>query len=64
MTRTTPEGFRYKVVSNGALPSAVRPRIEYGIEQLLNSDQQTTAEKRVGRNVTTRKTRIAITEAI
>lgn len=51
--------LKYKVVSNGALPSAVRPRIEYGIEQLLNSDQQTTAEKRFGRNVTTRKTRIA-----
>ena len=51
--------LKYKVVSHGALPSAVRPRIEFTIEQLLNSDQQTTAEKRFGRNVTTRKTRIA-----
>ena len=58
MTRTTPEGFRYKVVSNGALPSAVRPRIEHGIEQLLNADQHSTAEKRFGRAVTTRKTKI------
>ena len=59
MTRTTPEGFRYKVVSNGALPSAVRPRIEHGIEQLLNADQHSTSEKRFGRHVTTKKTRIA-----
>jgi hypothetical protein len=51
--------LKYKVVSHGALPSAVRPRIEFTIEQLLNSDQQTTAQKRFGRNVTTRKTRIA-----
>ena len=51
--------LKYKVVSNGALPSAVRPRIEYGIEQLLNREQFTTNEKRFGRNVTTRKTRIA-----
>jgi hypothetical protein len=51
--------LKYKVVSHGALPSAIRPRIEYGIEQLLNSDQHSTAEKRFGRNVTTRKTRIA-----
>jgi hypothetical protein len=51
--------LKYKVVSHGALPSAVRPRIEYGIEQLLNRDQFTTNEKRFGRNVTTRKTRIA-----
>ena len=58
MTRTTPEGFRYKVVSNGALPSAVRPRIEHGIEQLLSREQFTTNEKRFGRAVTTKKTRI------
>jgi hypothetical protein len=50
--------LRYKIVSNGALPSAVRPRIEFTIEQLLNSDQHSTAEKRFGRNVTVRKTRI------
>lgn len=51
--------LKYKVVSHGALPSAVRPRIEYGIEQLLNREQFSTNEKRFGRNVTTRKTRIA-----
>jgi hypothetical protein len=51
--------LKYKVVSTGALPSAVRPRIEYGIEQLLNREQFTTNEKRFGRNVTTRKTHIA-----
>ena len=51
--------LKYKIVSHGALPSAVRPRIEYGIEQLLNREQFTTNEKRFGRNVTTRKTRIA-----
>ena len=51
--------LKYKVVSHGALPSAVRPRIEYGIEQLLNREQFSTNEKRYGRNVTTRKTRIA-----
>ena len=51
--------LKYKVVSNGALPSAVRPRIERTIEQLLNSDQFSTNEKRFGRKVTTRKTRIA-----
>jgi hypothetical protein len=51
--------LKYKVVSNGALPSAVRPRIEYGIEQLLNREQFSTAQKRFGRNVTVKKTRIA-----
>ena len=51
--------LKYKVVSNGALPSAVRPRIERTIEQLLNSDQFSTNEKRFGRAVTTKKTRIA-----
>ena len=51
--------LKYKVVSNGALPSAVRPRIEYGIEQLLNREQFTTNQKRFGRQVTTKKTRIA-----
>jgi hypothetical protein len=51
--------LKYTIISRGALPSAVRPRIEFTIEQLLNSDQQTTAQKRFGRNVTTRKTRIA-----
>ena len=54
----TPEGFRYTVVSNGALPSAVRPRIERSIEVALNSDQGTTAQKRFGRKVTVKKTRI------
>jgi hypothetical protein len=58
MTRITPEGIRYTVVSNGALPSAVRPRIERSIEQTLNADQFTTAQKRFGRKVTTSKTRI------
>jgi hypothetical protein len=51
--------LKYTIISHGALPSAVRPRIEYTVEQLLNSDQRSTAEKRFGRNVTTRKTRIA-----
>jgi hypothetical protein len=50
--------LKYKVVSHGALPSAVRPRIEHSIEQLLNSDQHSTAEKRFVRAVTTKKTRI------
>jgi hypothetical protein len=50
--------LKYKVVSNGALPSAVRPRIEYGIEQLLNREQFTTNEKRFGKRITTRKTKI------
>lgn len=49
---------KYKVVVNGALPSAARPRIEYGIEQLLNREQFTTNQKRFGRAVTTKKTRI------
>jgi len=51
--------LKYKVVSTGALPSAVRPRIEYGIAQLLNREQFSTAQKRFGRNVTVKKTRIA-----
>ena len=50
--------LRYTIISHGALPSAVRPRIEFTIEQLLNSDQHSTAEKRFGRAVTTKKTRI------
>ena len=33
---------QYKVVSVGALASAVRPRIERSIEQVLNADVQTT----------------------
>jgi hypothetical protein len=49
----------YKVVSNGALTSTVKPRIERSIEQVLNADIQTTREKNFGRNVTTKKTRIA-----
>ena len=49
---------KYKVVHSGALPSAVRPRIEHGIEQLLNREQFTTNQKRFGRKVTTSKTRI------
>jgi hypothetical protein len=50
--------LKYTIISHGALPSAVRPRIEFTIEQLLNSDQHSTAEKRFGRAVTTKKTRI------
>jgi hypothetical protein len=50
--------LKYTIVSHGALPSAVRPRIEYGIEQLLNCEQFTTNDKRFGRAVTTKKTRI------
>jgi hypothetical protein len=48
----------YKVVSIGALASAVRPRIERSIEQALNADVQTTREARFPRKVTTSKTRI------
>ena len=48
----------YKVVSIGALASAVRPRIERSIEQVLNGDVQTTREARFPRKVTTSKTRI------
>ena len=48
----------YKVVSIGALASAVRPRIERSIEQVLNADVQTTREARFPRKVTTSKTRI------
>ena len=49
----------YKVVSVGALASAVRPRIERSIEQVLNADVQSTREARFPRQVKTRKTRIA-----
>ena len=49
----------YKVISIGALASAVRPRIERSIEQALNADVQTTREARFPRKVTTKKTRIA-----
>ena len=49
----------YKVVSIGALTSAVRPRIERSIEQVLNADVRTTNQKRFGRKVTTKKTRVA-----
>ena len=49
----------YKVVSVGALASAVRPRIERSIEQALNGDVQSTREARFPRQVKTRKTRIA-----
>ena len=49
----------YKVVSVGALASAVRPRIERSIEQVLNADVQSTREARFPRQVTTKKTRIA-----
>ena len=49
----------YKVVSVGALASAVRPRIERSIEQALNGDVQTTREARFPRKVTTKKTLIA-----
>ena len=49
----------YKVVSIGALASAVRPRIERSIEQALNGDVQTTREARFPRKVTTKKTLIA-----
>lgn len=59
MSRITPEGFRYTVVSNGALPSAQRPRIERCIEGVLNAEQFSTNQKRFGRNVTTKKTRIS-----
>ena len=51
--------LKYKVIVSGALQSAVRPRIEYGIAQLLNREQFSTAQKRFGRNVTVKKTRIA-----
>ena len=50
---------QYKVVSIGALASAVRPRIERSIEQALNADVQSTREARFPRQVTTKKTRIA-----
>ena len=50
---------QYKVVSVGALASAVRPRIERSIEQALNGDVQTTREARFPRKVTTKKTLIA-----
>ena len=50
---------KYKVVCNGALPSTKRPHIERNIEQLLNREQFTTSQKRFGRQVTTKKTRIA-----
>jgi len=50
---------QYKVVSIGALASAVRPRIERSIEQVLNADVQSTREARFPRQVTTKKTRIA-----
>jgi hypothetical protein len=50
---------QYKVVSIGALASAVRPRIERSIEQALNGDVQSTREARFPRQVTTKKTRIA-----
>ena len=49
---------QYKVVSIGALASAVRPRIERSIEQALNGDVQSTREARFPRKVTTSKTRI------
>jgi hypothetical protein len=49
---------QYKVVSRGALPTTVRPRIEPSIEAVLNMDIQTTKDKRFGRKVTTAKTRI------
>jgi len=49
----------YKVVSIGALASAVRPRIERSIEQALNADVQSTREARFPRKVTTKKTLIA-----
>ena len=49
----------YKVVSVGALVSAVRPRIERSIEQVLNADVQSTREARFPRQVKTRKTLIA-----
>ena len=49
----------YKVISIGALASAVRLRIERSIEQALNADVQTTREARFPRKVTTKKTRIA-----
>ena len=50
---------QYKVVSIGALASAVRPRIERSIEQVLNADVQTTREARFPRKVTTKKKLIA-----
>ncbi len=50
--------LKYTVVCSGALPSAVRPRIERSIEQALNADTQGTRESRFPRRVTTRKTRI------
>ena len=50
---------QYKVVSIGALASAVRPRIERSIEQVLNADVQSAREARFPRQVKTRKTRIA-----
>jgi hypothetical protein len=48
----------YKVISIGALPTATKPRIERSIEAVLNADVQTTKEKRFGRKVNTKKTRI------
>jgi len=45
--------------SIGALASAVRPRIERSIEQVLNADVQTTREARFPRKVTTKKTLIS-----
>jgi hypothetical protein len=50
--------LKYKVVSNGALPSAVRPRIERSIEQVLNADTFSSSNARFGRQVTTSKTKI------
>jgi hypothetical protein len=50
----------YKVVSIGALASAVRPRIEPSIEDLLTEDAKALKHARFGgRQVTTKKTRIA-----
>jgi hypothetical protein len=55
----TPTGFRYTVVCNGALPSAKQPRIERSIERVLQADQHSASDRRFGRHVTTKKTRIA-----
>jgi hypothetical protein len=55
----TPDGFRYTVVCNGALPSTKQPRIERSIESALQADQRTASDRRYGRQVTTKKTRIA-----
>jgi len=49
---------QYRVVSRGALPSTVRPRIERSIEQVLNADVQSARETRYPKQVTTHKTRI------